>query len=365
MRKTKALCVFTTILGNKATAQRLTDALEGMANVEATFVMLTAEDYRRYPAPRWARLTDAWESRYMARAKISELQSGPFDILLVNSWEFVTEFQDFARQMPAVVLMDAVPSTVDFQLRRRGHGGLLRTVATCLNDIPFRRAVKYFQYFLPMGSDCADALQARYQVPADHMTVTLAPQDLNFWRPGAKSSSDSFRLLFVANDFARKGGDFLLRLYSERLAPWCTLTIASNDPSLENRTLPQGVFLRRGLSREEIRQVYRESDLFVFPTRQDYMPQVLAEALSTGLPCMANDVGGIRDLVRDGETGFLMTCEMPAAAWAARIEQLRADKDGRDRLARGARAFAEQKLDTDAFSKLVTEVTGRLIAARR
>jgi len=364
MKKTKALCVFTTILGNKATTQRLIDALEGMANVEPTFVLLTAEDYRRYPAPRLARLTDAWESRYIARAKISDMQGGPFDILLVNSWEFVTEFQDLARRLPAAVLMDAVPSTVDFQLRRRGDGGLRRTVATWLNDVPFSRAVKHFEYFLPMGSDCADALQARYQVPAEHMTVTLAPQDLNFWTPGPKSSPDSFRLLFVANDFARKGGEFLLRLYTEHLSTWCSLTIASNDPALENRTLPQGVFLRRGLNREAIRQLYRDSDLFVFPTRQDYMPQVLAEALATGLPCIANDVGGIRDLVRDGETGFLMTCKMPTDAWAKRIEELRADKGRLDLLALGARAFAEQKLDTDAFSKLVARVADRLIAAR-
>jgi glycosyltransferase involved in cell wall biosynthesis len=260
--------------------------------------------------------------------------------------------------------MDAVPSTVDFQLRRRGDGGLRRSVATRLNDVPFGRAVKHFQYFLPMGSDCADALQARYRVPADHMTVTLAPQDLNFWTPAPKSSADSFRLLFVANDFARKGGEFLLRLYTEHLTPWCALTIASNDPALEHMALPQGVSLRRGLNREAMRQLYRDSDLFVFPTQQDYMPQVLAEALATGLPCIANDVGGIRDLIRDGETGFLMAYETPIAAWAKRIEQLRADKAELDRLARGARAFAEQKLDTGAFSRLVTGVADRLIAAR-
>lgn len=360
----KALCVFTTILGNKATAHRLIEALEGMANIEPTFVLLGAEDYRRYPAPRLARLTDAWESRYMARAKFRDSLGGPFDILLVNSWEFVTEFQDLARRLPAVVLMDAVPSTVDFQLRRRGYGGLQRTLATWLNDVPFSRAVRYFQYFLPMGSDCSDALQARYRVPADRITVTLAPQDLSFWTPGPKSSADSFRLLFVANDFARKGGEFLLRLYTEHLAGWCSLTIASNDAALEKRTLPDGVTLRKGVSREAIRELYRDSDLFVFPTQQDYMPQVLAEALATGLPCIANDVGGIRDLIRDGETGFLMACETPSVVWAKRIGELRADRAELGRLARGARAFAEQKLDNGAFARLVTGVAEGLITAR-
>ena len=63
----------------------------------------------------------------------------------------------------------------------------------------------------------------------------------------------------------------------------------------------------RGRSRDQLVQIYQQSDVFLFPTQQDYMPQVLAEALSTGLPCIANNVGAIRDLVRDGETGFLMS----------------------------------------------------------
>jgi glycosyltransferase involved in cell wall biosynthesis len=123
------------------------------------------------------------------------------------------------------------------------------------------------------------------------------------------------------------------------------------------------VVLRRGLNREAIRQLYRDSDLFVFPTKQDYMPQVLAEALATGLPCIANDVGGIRDLIRDGETGFLMTCETPSEVWATRLEQLRTDKAELDRLARGARTFAEQKLDALVFTRLVTQIAERLTTA--
>jgi hypothetical protein len=363
MKKTKALCVFTTFFGNKATAQRMIDALDGMPNVEPTYLLQTVEDYERYPAPRWARATEAWHSRYMARAKMAETGGGPFDILLVNTWEFITEFRSLAQRIPAAALMDAVPATVDYQLRRRGRGGWKRTLATLINDVPFRRAVRDYRYFLPMGSDAAEALVARYGVSSDRITPTLAPQDLMFWTPGARSYADSFRLLFVANDFVRKGGIFLLRLYAEHLASFCTLTIVSNDPTPEGTTLPTGVVWRRDLNRDEIRQTYRDSDLFLFPTEQDYMPQVLAEALSTGLPCIANDVGGIRDLIRNGETGFLMPCDTPAEAWSQRIEALRSNRSELERLGRGARAFAENNLDTAAFSKLVARVVETLATA--
>jgi len=365
MKKAKALCIFTTLLGNKVTTERLIEALNSIDAIDTTYVLVTTDDYRHYPVPRWARAMDAWESRYLARRKLDALRNGTCDILLVNCWEFVIEFRRLARRVPAAAYMDAVPTTVGDQLRRRGSGGWKRTLATAVHDIPFRRAVRDFRYFLAAGSDCAGALEVRYQIPRDRCTVTLAPQDLKFWTPAPKSPSDLLRLLFVTNDFARKGGVFLLQLYAGHLAGSCVLTIVSNDPTLENTVLPAGAVWRRGLSRDEILQAYRSSDLFLFPTLQDYMPQVLAEALSAGLPCIANDVGGIRDLIRDGETGFLMPRDAPASVWADRIISLRSSPRDLDRLAKGARSFAERNLDTGRFGELIAGVIELLRTASR
>jgi hypothetical protein len=334
----------------------LIDTVSGMEAVQGTFVLLEAEDYRRFPAPRWDRLTNPWESRYIARRKAEPVLSQPFDVLLVNSWEFVTEFQDVARRIPAAALMDAVPATIDAQLRQRGRVGWKRTLANMLQEAPFARAVSSFRHFLPMGSDCASALVSKYHVPRELCTVTLAPEELEYWTPGPKPAAPFFRLLFVANDFERKGGHFLLRLFTEHLSGTCRLSIVSNDAALASVQLPEGVTWRKGLSRDEILRAYRESDLFVFPTTQDYMPQVLAEALCTALPCMAADVGGIADLVIDGETGFLMDRGSSVETWADRISSLQADLEERHRLGVGARAFAERKLDGDRFRDMVADL---------
>lgn len=336
-----------------------------MDDVEPTFVLLKADDYARYPAPKWARATDAWESQYIARQKLRPILKQQFDVLLVNSWEFVTAFRHLARRMPAAALMDAVPGTVDAQLRRRGYGGWRRSVAQMLHHRPFGRAAREFSYFLPMGSDCADALERDYGIPRERCLITLAPQDLDRWTPGIKKPSSHLRLLFVANDFVRKGGDFLLQLFRERLADKCTLTIASNDRALESRQLPPGVIWERGRNREQLLEIYRDSDLFLFPTQQDYMPQVLAEALTTGVPCMANDVGGIRDLVRNGETGFLMSRNAPRDAWAEKIEHIHSHPAELNRLSAAARSFAEKNLDIRRFDNIIGKVLERLNRERR
>ena len=55
--------------------------------------------------------------------------------------------------------------------------------------------------------------------------------------------------------------------------------------------------------------LYAACDAFSLPTLQDNLPNTLLEALACGTPCIAFDVGGVPDLVRHGETGFLAKAE--------------------------------------------------------
>jgi glycosyltransferase involved in cell wall biosynthesis len=217
-----------------------------------------------------------------------------------------------------------------------------------------------------MGSDCRDSLEQDYRIRREQCFVTLAPQDTDWWTPDFRRTEPGsrLRLLFVTNDFERKGGDFLLELYSRHLADTCTLTIASNDPVLESRTLPTGVEWLRGRGREQLLEIYRSSDLFVFPTKQDFMPQVIAEALATGTPCIANDVGGTRDLVQDGSNGYLMSPDATHQEWNQRIQRLFQNRAELERMSREARRFAEEKLSLERFQDTLRRVTSGLFASR-
>jgi glycosyltransferase involved in cell wall biosynthesis len=358
----KLLCIFTTLLGHRTMVGKLQRALESLPGIDPAYVLIGNEDYVKYPAPWWARATHPWHAQFVARQKVKEAQPADFDAVFFNAWELAVCFKDMARKTPAAAILDAVPSTFDIQLRQRGQGGWKRRLSNQVHDRAFRRAAREIDVFLPMGSDCTDALQRHYGVPRKRcLPVTFPPQDLEASRHDARIYAPPLRLLFVGQEFIRKGGDFLLRLYSERLAGNCTLTIVSTDPALEGRPLPPGVEKLSSLSLDELHQVYRNSHLFLFPTQQDFMPQVLAEALTFGLPCMATDVGAIRDVIHDNETGFLMPKDAPMDAWASRIDRLAANPAELARLAVTARLFAEDKFDSAHFRTALERALGSMV----
>jgi len=359
----KALCIFTRLLGNGPMTSLLIQTLNRVEGLEPTFVTVDVEDYRNFPAPRWARATDPWEIECIARQKARQALGRPFDILLVHGWEMAVAFRDVAARVPSAAVMDTVPARIDFFRRRQGLGGWKRSLSHQVHHRAFARAVREFDIFLPKSSDSAASLERDYSIPGKRCFVTLAPQDLDIWKPGAKSAGPPLRLLFVGNDFSRKGGHFLLRVYAEHLPGICNLKIVSNDPALEGIKLPPGASWLRSLNREQVLDAYQDSDLFLFPSQQDYAPQVLAEALAAGSPCFVNDIDGARDLVRDGETGFVFSHDAPAELWAERVKQLVADPAKFSSMSAAARRFAEENLSMARFESLLGKVIDRLRSA--
>ena len=63
------------------------------------------------------------------------------------------------------------------------------------------------------------------------------------------------------------------------------------------------------LSREELIQWYHHSNLFLFPSRHEGMPNAVLEAMSSGLPVVATRIAGSEELVLDGVTGLLVNAE--------------------------------------------------------
>ena len=89
--------------------------------------------------------------------------------------------------------------------------------------------------------------------------------------------------------------------------------------------------------RDDVPQLLRQSDIFISASNWEGFPTVILEAMAADLPVVATDVGGSRELVQTGETGYLVPPRDPAAL-AAAIVKLWADRATTQSMAATARS---------------------------
>ena len=124
----------------------------------------------------------------------------------------------------------------------------------------------------------------------------------------------------------------------------CHLLLIGDGPlrqRLAARNAPRAIFAgyRYG---EELAGMYASSDLFVFPSLSETFGNVVLEAMASGLPVVAYDVQGPKDIVRDRFTGALVS-EITANALATRMREILENTDLRRTMGRQARLYAEQQ----------------------
>jgi glycosyltransferase involved in cell wall biosynthesis len=113
---------------------------------------------------------------------------------------------------------------------------------------------------------------------------------------------------------------------------------------------------------------YHGCDIFVLPSRHEPFGIVVLEAWCAGKPVVAASVGGLINLIRDGENGFLFP-SADAGAMAARIGELTASSELRAQMGRAGCALAREKYTwariADETERIYQAAEARCTGARR
>ncbi len=231
-----------------------------------------------------------------------------------------------------------------------------------LSQVQERLLFSQVSLFITFSNWAADGLRA-LGIQDGRIRVVHPGLDLAAWNPSPPSPRNDapLRMLFVGGDFARKGGDILLDLMRGPLAGRCELDIVTRDAV---GAAPPGVRVHRlETNSGELRALYQRADLFVMPTRAEAFGLVSVEAMASGLPVIVSDVGGARDIVEPGRTGWLI--QPTAADTLAAIEHALSLGDTLGDIGRRGRARAECLFDGARNDRVLVDLMLEQVARHR
>jgi glycosyltransferase involved in cell wall biosynthesis len=174
------------------------------------------------------------------------------------------------------------------------------------------------------------------------------PIDRSMARQAIDVSQDANIILFVSENIAkpRKGIDYLFQALRklENVKNVHLLTLGEDSPVPTELRRFQRRHLGTLSDDRLIALAYNAADVFVFPTLADNLPLVLLEALACGTPVVSFDVGGVPEIVRHMETGYLADYKDPQDL-ARGIQTVLDDRELRDQMKAICRQVAEGEYD--------------------
>ena len=174
--------------------------------------------------------------------------------------------------------------------------------------------------------------------------------DTTRFRPGAaRRPSDEFTWLAVGRLMWKKDYPTLIEAMA-RQQQGVLLIAGAGEQEAELRALAArlNANVRFLGAREDIPELMHACDAFALSSAIEGLPVVLLEAAASGLPCVATDVGGVREAVLHERTGYVVPPGDPAA-FAAAMSRL-ANLETCREMGRAAREHAVERFDVDVVA---------------
>lgn len=209
-------------------------------------------------------------------------------------------FQDFRRFNASGTLLRRIKSTVVLRL-------FLRTADIVIGNSEYLRREVILEGY---------PKDRVFSIPPSYQKLTRSTDKIKDKKNG------QIALLCVGNYREIKGQKYLIETVKIINNPQVILYLVGSpdrdypyylnlkDQIIKNN-LEKQVFFTGWLQGKELAQMYLSADIFVLPSLYEAFGMVLLEAMSYKLPVVASNIGGIPEIVNDGENGFLSSPSDP------------------------------------------------------
>ncbi len=182
-------------------------------------------------------------------------------------------------------------------------------------------------------------------VPAEKMRKVAYGADMSRFHKVADPPQDSFEVLCVGQISFQKGIPYLLEAFQKFQHPRKRLTmVGAVQPEMElflKGKSWEHVDFVGNIAHAQLKEVMSRSHVVVFPSINDGFGMVIGEAMACGCPVVSTVNSGGKDLITEGQDGFIVPIRDPGAI-TERLEQLAQDPYLRDAMG----AFAQKRVAT-------------------
>jgi glycosyltransferase involved in cell wall biosynthesis len=280
---------------------------------------------------------------------------------------------DMLRCSLLLLILKAKHVKVVFGFRTAGiEESISRAPMRGLYNFFFRRVSKWWDLAICNSKYSANLLSMRYGIPPSKIRVIPNGVDIRLHRDAeACQLAGNPAILFVGHLQPSKGTDLALRafrLVNDELPESRLHVVGAGTDMYEKRyrelivelNIKTKVELHGIKSKSELAKIYKGADMCVFPSRVESFGNVVLEAMASGKPIVASNVGGIPEVMRHDRNGLLV--EPTAISISRALLKLSRDHELCERMSRNNIRDAmwhNWKQMSEAYVRLYEQICGR------
>jgi len=259
-----------------------------------------------------------------------------------------------------------------------------QSVSSKLSAIALSRIYHIADRLIVHSQSSADELQSRFGISSDRIVrIPLGIQDVHIENRALPSQAEARKRLGIASDQVvalffgtlkkAKGLDYLIESihWVTKRLPNFVLIVAgqprSDTPDYVSmvRSLGLDSFVRfdlRYIPLQEVVDYFIACDFVVLPYQKVYQSAVVATAYAFGRPVVATRVGGLDEVVEDGQTGYLVDNPKDPRLLAEAIIKLGSDKRSCLKMGNNARIIASTKYSWSTIARETKYIYDTLVS---